>query len=108
MGTKQIIQLLVCKPLNKVVLHMIINTTAIKMELTLAFVAFVLLIRVPKTRQNLIGVHFENGNSVSKELTTCHSKTGWQTMQRNKSFEDSLKQVLEFTLDRGGILQVLK
>ena len=72
-SVEQIIQLLVCKPLNKMVLHMIINAAAIKMKLPLSFIAFVLLVRVAETRQNLIGVHLENGNSISKEQTVVEN-----------------------------------
>ena len=55
------------------VLHMIINTTAVKMELTFSLIAFVLLVRVPETRQNLTGVHLENGNSIGKEQTVVEN-----------------------------------
>ena len=37
------------------------------MKLSFTFVAFVLLVRVSKARQNLTRMHFENGNSISKE-----------------------------------------
>lgn len=48
---------------------MIINTATVKMELSFAFVSFMLFVRVSQTRQNLIGVHLENSNSISEKQT---------------------------------------
>ena len=59
--------MVIAEPLNELVLEMPINTSLIKMELPLSFIAFMLEVRVSGASRHFIAGHLEDSYPVGKK-----------------------------------------